>query len=347
MKVLFAGTPDFAVAPLKALNQDHQIVGVFTQPDAKVGRGKKLTPPIVKQVAQDLGLQVFQPTELRSQLELIESLAPDVMVVVAYGMLLPQSVLDIPRFGCINIHASILPRWRGAAPIHRAIEAGDAQTGVSIMRMELGLDTGPVYQTLLTDIKPDDTTPSVHDRLTELGAKGICSTLKQLTDNPELQATPQDELGNGLDANYAKKILKTEVELDWSQSAIQIDQRIRAFIPWPICQSHHQTDTTKAKGDLSLKAKGDLSLKAKGSVRIRIHKAALSDIRHNDNARAGEIVCIDDAGVHVQCGTGVLTLKKLQRDGSKALETQEFLNGYPLGIDECFENITLDHSTTA
>ena len=331
MKILFAGTPDFAVPPLKALNEEHQIVGVFTQPDAKVGRGKKLTPPIVKQVAQDLGLDVYQPTELHSQLDLINGLQADVMVVVAYGMLLPQSVLDIPRFGCINIHASILPRWRGAAPIHRAIEAGDAQTGVSIMRMELGLDTGPVYQTLLTDIKADDTTPSVHDRLAELGAQGVCSTLTHLTDNPELQATPQDELDNGLQANYAKKISKTEVAIDWSQTAKQIDQRIRAFTPWPICQSHHQAKNQQADNP----------------IRIRIHQACLSKLSQKSNADAGEIIGIDEDGVHVQCGTGVITLKELQRDGSKKLQSREFLNGYPLSLGECFEDIALHHSTTA
>jgi len=351
MKVLFAGTPDFAVPPLRALHKEHEIVGVFTQPDAKVGRGKKLTPPIVKRVAQELGLDVYQPQSLRDQVDLIKSLAPDVMVVVAYGVLLPQSVLDIPPFGCLNIHASILPRWRGAAPIHRAIEAGDAQTGVSIMQMELGLDTGPVYQTLFTDIQADDTTPSLHDRLAELGAEGICSTLKQLIDMPELPAVQQDQLNNGLHANYAKKILKSEVEIDWSQSAAQLDQRIRAFVPWPICQSHLLVGNS-AEGSLtnslnnaedslnnaedSLNNAEDSFNNAEGSIRIRISKASISGVRQAEHAQVGEIIALDDTGVHVQCGEGVLALKRLQRDGNKALDIKEFLNGYSLNVGQKF-----------
>jgi len=344
MKVLFAGTPDFAVPPLRALHKEHEIVGVFTQPDAKVGRGKKLTPPIVKRVAQELGLDVYQPQSLRDQVDLIKSLAPDVMVVVAYGVLLPQSVLDIPPFGCLNIHASILPRWRGAAPIHRAIEAGDAQTGVSIMQMELGLDTGPVYQTLFTDIQADDTTPSLHDRLAELGAEGICSTLKQLIDMPALPAVQQDQLNNGLHANYAKKILKSEVEIDWSQSAAQLDQRIRAFVPWPICQSHLLVGNS-AEGSLtnslnnaegSLNNAGGSLNNAEGSIRIRISKASISGVRQAEHAQVGEIIALDDTGVHVQCGEGVLALKRLQRDGNKALDIKEFLNGYSLNVGQKF-----------
>jgi len=330
MKVLFAGTPDFAVPPLRALHKEHEIVGVFTQPDAKVGRGKKLTPPIVKRVAQELGLDVYQPQSLRDQVDLIKSLAPDVMVVVAYGVLLPQSVLDIPPFGCLNIHASILPRWRGAAPIHRAIEAGDAKTGVSIMQMELGLDTGPVYQTLFTDIQADDTTPSLHDRLAELGAEGICSTLKQLIDMPELPAVQQDQLNNGLHANYAKKILKSEVEIDWSQSAAQLNQRIRAFVPWPICQSHLLVGNS-AEGSLTNSLNN-----AEGSIRIRISKASISGVRQAEHAQVGEIIALDDTGVHVQCGEGVLALKRLQRDGNKALDIKEFLNGYSLNVGQKF-----------
>ena len=177
MKILFAGTPEFAVAPLKALYAEHEIVGVFTQPDRKAGRGKKLTPPPVKVFAEQCGINVYQPTSLKDQQENIASLNADIMVVVAYGMLLPQSILDTPRLGCLNIHASILPRWRGAAPIQRAIQAGDAETGVSIMRMELGLDTGPVYQTLTTPILKTDTSASMHDKLAELGAKGILSLI--------------------------------------------------------------------------------------------------------------------------------------------------------------------------
>jgi len=235
MKILFAGTPEFAVAPLKALFPEHEIVGVYTQPDRKAGRGKKLTPPPVKVAAQEFDIPVFQPTSLKDQQEVIESLKPDVMVVVAYGMLLPQNILDIPRLGCLNIHASILPRWRGAAPIQRAIQAGDSETGVSIMRMELGLDTGPVYQVLKTPILNTDTSTSMHDKLADLGAQGILETINRLSVNPNLNAEKQDDS----QSNYAKKIPKTEAVIDWTMSATDIDQRIRAFTPWPICQTSH------------------------------------------------------------------------------------------------------------
>jgi methionyl-tRNA formyltransferase len=235
MKIIFAGTPDFAVAALRALSSEHQIVAVFTQPDRKAGRGKKLTAPPVKQVALEIGAPVFQPHSLKDQAELIQSLNADIMVVVAYGMLLPQAILDIPPLGCLNIHASILPRWRGAAPIQRAIEAGDSETGVSIMRMQLGLDTGPVFNTLRIDISETDTSQSLHDSLAALGAKGVCETLSALASDPNLIATTQDDTLS----NYAKKISKPEAELDWNKSARCLHQQLRAFIPWPVSQTLH------------------------------------------------------------------------------------------------------------
>ncbi len=177
MRIIFAGTPEFAVTPLKALIAQHDVVAVFTQPDRKAGRGKKLTPPAVKTVALEHDIEVFQPTSLKDHAEHIASFKADIMVVVAYGMLLPQAILDTPRLGCLNIHASLLPRWRGAAPIQRAIEAGDQETGVSIMQMALGLDTGPVFQMLRTRIASSDTSASLHDTLAQLGAVGICDVL--------------------------------------------------------------------------------------------------------------------------------------------------------------------------
>jgi len=207
MKIIFAGTPDFAVAPLKALAREHQIVAIFTQPDRKAGRGKKLTAPPVKQYALEIGAPIFQPSTLKDQAALIRSFDAEIMVVVAYGMLLPQEILDIPPLGCLNIHASLLP-----------------------------LDTGPVYNMLKLDITCDDTSQTIHDQLGKLGATGICNTIRALENNPELAPQPQDDAFS----TYAKKITKSEAELDWNKSASEIHQQLRAFIPWPVSQTHHQ-----------------------------------------------------------------------------------------------------------
>ena len=309
MKILFAGTPEFAVAPLEKLHNDYEIVGVFTQPDRKAGRGKKLTPPPVKIVAEKLDIPVFQPTSLKDQQNTIRDLGADIMVVVAYGMLLPQSILDIPRLGCLNIHASILPRWRGAAPIQRAIESGDTETGVSIMKMELGLDTGPVYQVLKTPILKTDTSASMHDKLAQLGAQGISETIKQLIKHPNLEYAIQDDS----QANYAKKITKQQAIIDWHSNAVEIDQRIRAFTPWPICQTNHN------------------------ETRIRVWKAQA--INDKTSAKAGEIVSINENSIDIACGEGsILRLLTLQRDGSKQLPISEFCNGYPLKLGDTFSS---------
>ena len=305
MKVLFAGTPDFAVPPLKSLAKEHEIIGVFTQPDRKSGRGKKITPPPVKTVAQDLGFTIHQPETLAGQADLIAELAPDVMVVVAFGMLLPQRILDIPKLGCINIHASLLPRWRGAAPIHRSIEAGDEKTGVAIMRMELGLDTGPVFQMLETPILSNDTTLSLHDKLAELGAQGICQTLSALEANPALNAEPQDDSN----ACYAKKLKKEEALIDWTLSANEIDRKIRAFIPFPVSQCQHN------------------------ETRLRIWQASVTNTS-NSNSAPGTVIALDENGALVQCGQGTLKLESLQRDGSKALPWQQFCNGYVINVGD-------------
>lgn len=310
MKIIFAGTPDFAVAPLKALYNEHDIVAVFTQPDRKAGRGKKLTPPPVKIAAQAFNIPVFQPHTLKDQVDLIKQFDADVMVVVAYGMLLPQNILDTPKLGCINIHASILPRWRGAAPIQRAIESGDTETGVSIMRMELGLDTGPVYQILKTPILASDTSSSLHDKLAILGAQGIQETLRELSHTPDVTPALQDDR----QSNYARKINKDEAVIDWTMSATAIDRRIRAFTPWPICQTHHN------------------------GTRIRIWQATdISSTTPNDEKKqAGQIIAVNDDSIDVNCGSGVLRLKTLQKDGSKQLAIREFCNGYPLTVADYF-----------
>lgn len=307
MKILFAGTPDFAVGPLIALiEKDHEIVGVFTQPDRKAGRGKKLTAPPVKLTALEYDLPVFQPEKLHNQTALIEELNCDVMVVVAYGILLPQAILDIPPLGCLNIHASLLPRWRGAAPIQRAIEAGDAQTGISIMRMEAGLDTGPVFNIVNTDIETTDNSQSLHDKLADLGSKAICETLEQLSQNPLLE--PQTQ--NPEHACYAKKITKSEADIDWERNTQAIDQQIRAFNPWPICQTYHN------------------------DTRIRIWQASIVNNAPKKQHKSGDIIHIDADSVDVQTGNGILRLEMCQRDGSKPMPIGEFCNGYPLKVGD-------------
>lgn len=312
MKIIFAGTPKFALLPFAALLQKHEVVAVFTQPDRKAGRGKKLSAPPVKILAQQNQVPVFQPLTLQDQQRTIKKLEADVIVVVAYGMLLPSAILDIPPLGCINIHASILPRWRGAAPIQRAIEAGDSQTGISIMQMEPGLDTGAVYQTLTTAIESQDTTASLHDKLAVLGAQGIISTLDSLEKTASLVATPQnDEL-----ATYAKKISKQEAQIDWSMSAKQIHNQIRAFNPWPICQTRYR------------------------QTRIRLWQASVNENKANQisPAPAGSIVSIDKQGITVACGRGTLRLEVLQRDGGKPLFAEKFYHGYHFEVGGCFDS---------
>jgi len=274
---------------------------------------KKLTAPPVKEKALENNIPVFQPESLRDQTSLIEGFGADVMVVVAYGMLLPQTILDIPPYGCINIHASLLPRWRGAAPIQRAIEAGDAQTGVSIMQMEAGLDTGPVFEVFSLDITKRDTSSSMHDKLAILGAQGICSTLTKLQNDPTFKAITQNESA----ANYAKKISKLEAQIDWSLTADEIDARIRAFNPWPICQTLHNKN------------------------RIRIWQACETQVADSGIAsdlpqspQSGQILQLSEDGIVVACGSGSILLEKLQKDGSKAMAAQEFLNGYTINVGD-------------
>lgn len=300
MRIIFAGTPEFAVGPLRALLKEHEIVAVFTQPDRKSGRGKKLSPPPVKIVALEHGIEVFQPNSLKDEADLIASFNADVMVVVAYGMLLPQDILDTPRLGCLNIHASLLPRWRGAAPIQRAIEAGDSETGVSIMQMELGLDTGPVFEMFKTAISAQDTSASLHDSLAQIGANGICKVLRALSLNPDLIPTTQDDSTS----NYAKKISKSEAEIDWNKSAQQLHQQLRAFIPWPVSQTHHN------------------------GTRLRIWQASV--VRESSTEAPGTVIRIDSDGAIIACGCDLLRLERLQRDGSKPLPFKEFSNGYLL-----------------
>ena len=302
MKIVFAGTPEFAASALAALLQtDHEIVAVYTQPDRKAGRGQKLTASAVKQLALQHGLPVHQPlhfkasTEegLASQKELA-SLNADVMVVAAYGLILPQAVLDTPKYGCLNIHASLLPRWRGAAPIQRAIAAGDAETGITIMKMAAGLDTGDMMYKTACPIEAHDTAASLHDKLAAQGAEAVAAVLQsEETLQRYLQAREvQDEALTV----YAHKLSKAEAQIDWTQDAASIDRNIRAFNPWPVAF---------------------IALDDSNSLRVWQSQLSAESAAHQP---AGAIVAIDKQGVHVACGDQrAICLSSLQWPGGKPL----------------------------
>ena len=299
MRIVFAGTPDFAALALKALlAAGHDVAGVYSQPDRPAGRGRKLMPSPVKQVALDAGIPVFQPVSLKpeeAQQELA-ALQPDVMIVAAYGLILPKAVLEIPTHGCLNIHASLLPRWRGAAPIQRAIAAGDAETGITIMQMDEGLDTGNMLLKVSTPITADDTGGSLHDRLADMGGDAIVEALAQLA-NGELAGEPQNDAA----ANYAHKLSKEEGHIDWRRSAIEIERLIRAFNPWP--------------GTFT-----DL-----GEQRIRIHQATA--LEQDSNQAPGTVLSRERDGVDIACGSGTLKLTSVQLPGSKAQSINDLING--------------------
>ncbi|SDU33116.1 methionyl-tRNA formyltransferase [Halopseudomonas salegens] len=298
LRLIFAGTPDFAAAHLQALlDAKLNVVAVYTQPDRPAGRGHKLAMSAVKQLALQHELPVSQPASLKSpeaQAELA-ALKPDLMVVVAYGLILPQSVLDIPRLGCINSHASLLPRWRGAAPIQRAIEAGDSQSGVTIMQMEAGLDTGPMLLKQQTAISPEDTGGSLHDRLALLGATALPEAINGLA-----QGTLSVEVQDDAQACYAHKLSKADGLIDWQLPAAVLVDRIRAFNPWPLTQARLQ-DTV-----------------------IKLWAAELSD--NPSSGQPGEILAADRNGLVVACGDGALRLIRMQLPGGKPLTFADLYN---------------------
>ncbi len=301
LKIVFAGTPEFAAVTLQAvLDSPHQVCAVYTQPDRPAGRGRKLTPSPVKQLAVARGLPVYQPESLKTPVAQAElaALAPDVMVVVAYGLILPQAVLDIPRYGCLNVHASILPRWRGAAPIQRAILAGDSESGVTIMQMDAGLDTGGMLKIVTCPIHPTDTAQELHDRLAGLGAAALVEVLAQLRGG--LQAQPQDNA----QANYAAKLQKSEAEIDWALPAAALDRCVRAFHPWPMAYTLLRGET------------------------FRILRAAP---RPASAAQApGTVLACGAAGIDVVTGAGVLRLTEVQLAGKRAVPAGEFARGHDL-----------------
>ena len=310
MKIIFAGTPVFArVALERLLNAGFQVPLVLTQPDRPAGRGMKLQASPVKQLAQEHGIAVAQPRSLRLDGKFPEDAAQaqaaiaaaqaDAMVVAAYGLILPLWTLQAPRLGCLNIHASLLPRWRGAAPIHRAIEAGDAQTGVTIMQMDEGLDTGDMLLIEREAIRPDDTTASLHDRLAELGGRLIVEALEAAACGG-LQATPQPADG----ITYAHKIEKAEATIDWTQPAAVIERLVRAFDPFPG----------------AVTACGDEAVKVWASRLVELSR----------EGAPGEVLAVEDSGIVVATGDGALSLTALQRAGGKRLPVADFLRGFPL-----------------
>ena len=303
MKLIFAGTPEFAAQSLRAiLSTENQVVLVLTQPDRPAGRGMVLQPSAVKQVASEHGIEVFQPPTLRDPAAQarLAAVGADAMVVAAYGLILPQTVLDLPRHGCINIHASLLPRWRGAAPIQRAIQAGDTETGVSIMQMEAGLDTGPVLLREALPITEGDTAASLHDRLAELGARLIVDALRNLP------LTPCPQPSDGV--TYAAKIDKAESMLDWRLPALQLSRQVRAFNPFP---------GTLAYLD---------------STSVKIWKA----VPDANSGVPGTVLSANKDGIVVACGEGALRLCELQKAGGKRLEAGQFLAGTPIAVGSVF-----------
>lgn len=310
MRIVFAGTPDFSVPPLRALiGAGHEILAVYTQPDRPAGRGRKLKPGPVKQLALDHGLPVYQPETLKTSeaQQTLRELAPDIMVVVAYGLILPEAILTIPSLGCLNIHASLLPRWRGAAPIQRAIEADDTETGVTIMQMDAGLDTGAMLLALRCPVNETDTAKILHDRLATLGANAIVDALDKLQSG-QLQPQPQDEAN----AIYAHKLSKAEAAIDWSQSAVVIQRKIRALNPWPVATCYWQ------------------------GKRLRLWNAAIGNSQDGGKA-PGTIINVGATGIEVQAGDGTVLLTELQAEGGKALSAGDFLNGNPISIGQILE----------
>ena len=298
LRIVFAGTPDFAVPCLRAAAERGEVVGVYTQPDRPAGRGRQLAMSPVKIEASSRMLPVFQPESFKSVAARAQlaALQPDLMVVVAYGLILSPKVLAIPRYGCWNVHASLLPRWRGAAPIQRAIEAGDESTGVCLMQMERGLDTGPVLLSLQTPIGPEDTTPIVHDRLAQLGAEVLSDGLKLL--RAGIRPVPRPQPAEG--ATYARKLEKSEARLDFERSADELDRQLRAFQPWPGSEAIVDGE------------------------RLRIHAARPLPLQHKQ--KPGTVLAASRAGLDVACGKGALRLLRVQRDGGKPIDVGDYLN---------------------
>jgi len=297
LRIVFAGTPDFAARHLQALiDSQHQVIAVYSQPDRPAGRGKKLKASEVKQLAVENNIDVYQPESLKveSEQQILADLNADIMVVVAYGLILPQTILDTPRLGCINVHGSILPRWRGAAPIQRAIWAGDKESGVTIMQMDLGLDTGDMLDITTCEITPDETSASLYTKLAQLGPKALIETLSEIA-NGTAKAVIQDEA----QANYAHKLSKQEADIDWTMDADQIERNIRSFNPWPVCFTQMSGNT------------------------VKIYQAKVVEL----TGEPGTVLASDKTGITIATGQNAIKIEQLQPQGKKPMSAQDFLNG--------------------
>ena len=298
LRIIFAGTPDFAVRSLAALLEtDHEVVAVYSQPDRPAGRGRKLAPTPVKALALEHDIPVYQPVSLKDEAaqQELAALNADLMVVVAYGLILPQAVLDTPRLGCINVHGSLLPRWRGAAPIQRAIWQGDTETGVTIMQMEAGLDTGPMLLKTRLEIADDDTSQTLHDKLADQGGEALKQAVNALA-----EGTLTPEVQDDAQANYADKLSKAEARVDWSRDAAFISRCIRSFNPWPVSWSTLEGET------------------------VRIWQAEPES--EKSQLAPGTVISADKTGLRIACGEGTLCIKQLQLPGKKALSIADILN---------------------
>ncbi|MCF6298522.1 MAG: methionyl-tRNA formyltransferase [Thiomicrorhabdus sp.] len=310
LRIIFAGTPEFSVSALQALlDSTHEVVAVYTQPDRPAGRGRKLTASAVKTLALAHDLPVYQPESLKPMeaQQTLSALNADVMVVVAYGLLLPQAVLDAPKYGCLNIHASLLPRWRGAAPIQRAIEAGDAETGVTIMQMDIGLDTGDMLHKVSTDISATDNAASLHDRLSALGATALMETLAQLQAQ-QLTPEPQDEAL----VTYAKKLTKAEANIQWTQSAEMIVRKIQAFNPWPIAFTQFQEKPLRI-----------------GQARL-LSSEEVQAYQGGGEKNSGTVLAVEKHGVVVATGSQPILIQQAQPSGKKMMSAYDFAQSRPL-----------------
>ncbi len=298
LRIIFAGTPAFAVPCLRAAARHNEVVAVYTQPDRPAGRGRALTASPVKLEALQRGIEVLQPETLKKKVsrDALRALEPDIMIVVAYGLILPQSILDIPKYGCWNVHASLLPRWRGAAPIQRAIEAGDTESGVCLMQMEKGLDTGPVLLSQSLAIGAHDTGGQLHDRLSELGAQVLADGLGLLRAGIVPVARPQPDDG----VIYAHKLDKHEAKLDWSQPAAALANKVRAFNPWPVAEA-------EIAGE-----------------RLRIHGAIAVSVARSQTP--GTVLAAGRDGIDIACADGALRIRTLQRAGGKVITAADYLN---------------------